>query len=392
MPSNTVLLFREERFFKTPDGVIWSKWGTGPRVWASYTEVFPRITVIARIADVQRPQSGWTPSSIPNLTWSTIPYFDSLRSFLSNRRHILTALSTVASNRSPLILRVPSPLANLAYRTLASRPFALEVAGDPYDQLSPRSMTHPLRPLIRRSYTLLQQRLCRRARVLRYVTQSALQTRYPPGPQSAVFAASDADLDDALFRSTPRVFSLDPLRLVTVGMMEQLYKGQDTLLRTVALLTRSGHTVRLTLVGDGRHRQSLERMAAQLGIANAVDFTGVLDRPALITRLDNSDLFVLPSRQEGTPRAMLEAMARRLPCIGSNVGGIPELLETDVLVSPDDPGRLFEKIAEVIRRPDTLNYWSERNFQVALEHSAEKRRAHDIAFLTCVAETCADNS
>ena len=68
-------------------------------------------------------------------------------------------------------------------------------------------------------------------------------------------------------------------------------------------------------------------------------------------QLDASDLFVLPSRQEGMPRALIEAMARGLPCIATRVGGVPELLPEDVLVAPGDAGELAAKILEVAASP-----------------------------------------
>ena len=63
-------------------------------------------------------------------------------------------------------------------------------------------------------------------------------------------------------------------------------------------------------------------------LRDRVRFRGQLTTPVDVrAELDRADLFVLPSRQEGLPRAMIEAMARALPCIGSSVGGIPELLQ-----------------------------------------------------------------
>jgi glycosyltransferase involved in cell wall biosynthesis len=88
-------------------------------------------------------------------------------------------------------------------------------------------------------------------------------------------------------------------------------------------------------------------------------------------QLDQADLFILPSRQEGLPRAMVESMARALPCIGSRVGGIPELLASDDLVPPGDVMALAEKIREVLTDPQRLAAMSLRNLTLSRQYHEE---------------------
>ena len=100
-------------------------------------------------------------------------------------------------------------------------------------------------------------------------------------------------------------------------------KGLTTLLEAFALLPAGLATSRLLLVGDGPDRAVLAALAAQLGIADRVEFAGFLDDPA--SWLARMDVFALPSLHEGFPVALLEAMAAGLPCVASAAGGIPEL-------------------------------------------------------------------
>src|SRR5207253_6445170 len=118
-----------------------------------------------------------------------------------------------------------------------------------------------------------------------------------------------------------------------------------------------------------QYRSELESRANAAGLNGAARFRGQLASPdAVRAELDRADLFVLPSRQEGLPRAMLEAMARGLPCIGSTVGGIPELLPAEDLVPPGDASALTQKIHDVLGDPQRMARMSARNLEKAREY------------------------
>ena len=116
-------------------------------------------------------------------------------------------------------------------------------------------------------------------------------------------------------------------------------------------------------------------------------FLGQLPAGAAIrAQLDQADLFVLPSYQEGLPRAMIEAMARALPCIGSNVGGIPELLSAENMVLPGDVTALANKIREVVTDPQRMEQMSIRNLEKAKEYREDILHARRVAFYHQVRE------
>lgn len=131
-------------------------------------------------------------------------------------------------------------------------------------------------------------------------------------------------------------------------------------------------------MGDGKYREFLEQRARTLGLAEKVTFLGQLPAGAKVReQMDKADLFILPSRGEGLPRAMIEAMARALPCIGSTASGIPELLSPEDLVPPEDAASLARKIAEVLADPGRMSGMSVRNLEKAKEFESrilQKRR------------------
>jgi glycosyltransferase involved in cell wall biosynthesis len=170
--------------------------------------------------------------------------------------------------------------------------------------------------------------------------------------------------------------------VVTVGSLDQPYKGIDTLLRATAEAgTRSGIGVKLTIVGEGRLRPAYESLARELGIRSAVYFAGQVPAgDAVRQHLDASDVFVLASLSEGLPRSMIEAMARGLPCLGSSVGGIPELLSPDLMFMSGDWRELARLITTLRDDPASYRSAAEQASLVAQNYSVsrlqERRVAH----------------
>jgi glycosyltransferase involved in cell wall biosynthesis len=131
----------------------------------------------------------------------------------------------------------------------------------------------------------------------------------------------------------------EPVVAATTANLEY-WKGVDVLLEACAQLR---HPLRLEIFGDGSERPGLEARAAALGLD--ATFHGFVDD--LQERLGDVDLFVLPSRAENFPIAILEAMASGLPVVSTSVGGVPELVadgDTGLLVEPDDPAALAAAI------------------------------------------------
>lgn len=139
---------------------------------------------------------------------------------------------------------------------------------------------------------------------------------------------------------------------VVLGYIGQLIprKGLDTLMRAFSRL--DGHKFQLSLVGDGPLRSELEALAEKLKIRDRVTFYGF--REDRIALLKGFDLFVLPSRLEGVPRCLMEAMAASVPIVASNISGCQKLLQdrhSGLLFEVNDAGDLRAKIEEVVRAP-----------------------------------------
>ncbi|WGD30032.1 glycosyltransferase family 4 protein [Ancylobacter sp. WKF20] len=153
-------------------------------------------------------------------------------------------------------------------------------------------------------------------------------------------------VDAGRFVPAPASAPGEAMRLVIVGRLVH-QKGIDSLLTAMA---RAGVPLTLEIVGDGEARAELEAQPAALGIAGRVTFTGWLDRAHLPAVYAGADLFVFPSRDEGMPNVVLEAMAAGLPVIGSDIAGNRDLIvpeETGLLVPVDDPDALARALARL---------------------------------------------
>ena len=150
--------------------------------------------------------------------------------------------------------------------------------------------------------------------------------------------------------SRPRAHpEVEPPRVVTVGRL-QAPKDPLSLVRALAELRAT--PVRTQIVGAGPDRAAVEAEIERFGLSETVEVAGHRDDVAEI--LAGSQIFVLSSRSEASPMAVLEAMAAGLPVIASRVGGLSELVvenETGLLVAPGDPRALAAAIGSLVENP-----------------------------------------
>ena len=370
------LVVLEQRYLRTPDGAIWSTSTCAYPFWLRYRDVFDSVRVVARVGDVSAAKPTWLRADGPGVSFAAIPTYVGPRQYLFRRGEVRRAVQEAFVPGDAVILRVGSVLSDALLPKLRELryPYAVEVVSDPWDVFSPGAVHHPLRPFFRRWFAHRLRVQCRGAAAAAYVTDSALQHRYPPAPGVEAIGCSDVELPREAFVDFSRSQRKagQPATIITVGTLEQLYKAPDILIDAVGLAVKDGVDLRLVFVGDGQYRPWLQERAEKLGIGNRVRFVGWLPVGAAVRReLDQADLFILPSRQEGLPRAMIEAMARGLPCIGSTVGGIPELLSREDLVDPNDARGLADLIREVVTHPVRMEGMSSMNLRKAREYREE---------------------
>lgn len=160
-------------------------------------------------------------------------------------------------------------------------------------------------------------------------------------------------------------------------------KGLDVSLRAFAAFCQEYPRSDFTIAGEGPLREEMERLAADLGVADRVHFAGFLNGPSLCELYQNSHAFLHPSQttadqnQEGIPNSMLEAMATGLPVLATYHGGIPEAIhdnETGLLVEERDGDRLLDNLFRLAREDglwQKIGDAAARDVRENFEHSAQ---------------------
>lgn len=144
-----------------------------------------------------------------------------------------------------------------------------------------------------------------------------------------------------------------PVQIVTVARLTWI-KGLSSALQTMAQLLKSGIQIHYTVVGEGPDREFLLHEIHELGLTNFVTLAGKLSHADALGRMQNSDIYLQPSLNEGFCNAVLEAQAMGCLCVASRVGGLIENIEDGVtgwLVEPRNPNAWVERVMQLISLP-----------------------------------------
>lgn len=169
-----------------------------------------------------------------------------------------------------------------------------------------------------------------------YVTSEFLQKRYPckndsVSASNVLISASDESALERRIEKITNTAKNSEITLMTTAAVNVRYKGQGYVINAIPKLNELGFKVKYVLVGEGDDR-FLRGEAERLGVSNQVEFKGSLPLDEVFTLLDDADIYIQPSLQEGLPRSVIEAMSRGCACIGFKTAGIPELIEERFVV------------------------------------------------------------
>jgi glycogen synthase len=158
-------------------------------------------------------------------------------------------------------------------------------------------------------------------------------------------------------RLQPEPLAHDEPRLLCLGRLVW-DKGFDLALSAFVRLLKQFPRARLLVAGDGPVRADLERQAAELGVADAVEFHGWLAPDQVPALLNRVTMVLTPSRREGLPLVAIQAAQMRRPVVAARAGGLPEVVvhgETGLLVAPEDSGAVGDAMSYLLENPDVAD-------------------------------------
>src|SRR5579863_3456313 len=180
--------------------------------------------------------------------------------------------------------------------------------------------------------------------------------------------------------------------ILIVGRLSR-EKDHLTLLEAVNRL-RSTVTPHLVIVGEGPERHRIEERVRHLALGEHVTFTG--QQSSAEPWYGIADVAVLSSLSEGSPNALLEAMATRVPVVATAVGGVPEMVaheESALLIHPGDPVSMSAAMARVLTEPELARRLTARSYELILErHEPEERIRQLVSIYRSLTEKPARNS
>lgn len=342
-------------------------------LWGRYLESFSEIRVVARVlSDNEYPIEEVNLASSEKVSFIDLPYYIGPLQYLKVKGKISKILNDNIQGGFVYLCRVPGTIGSAAYKILRKKhiSYGVEVVGDPWDVFAPGSFNHPLRPLLRCYSSWRLRRIVENSSCCLFVTEYKLQNRYPAGKGAFQIAVSDVMIK--AFNNLPKkIDKKDCYNLISVGSLAQMYKSPDNVLRAIQILKKNNINVHLQWLGDGIFKKKMIGYAEVLGISECVSFIGNVPFSEVLEYLDKSDIFLLVSKTEGLPRALIEAMSRGLPCIGSKVGGIPELLDASVLIEPGNYIQLAKKIKYMIENPQFTNEQAKINLDKSQKFTDE---------------------
>lgn len=354
-------VFVHDHVFKRDGKNYYSEGQLTNNTWQRYLNFSDSLTVMARYEFVEAGEvSKLNLSSQDKVMFCCFSKIGIKEDLFTNE--ISSKLNEVINEADVVVCRVPSFLGAKAFfaaRQL-NKKILLEVVGCPFDSL--RTHGSVLGKILAPIEYYKLKRILAKSNYSIYVTKYFLQKRYPTNGVS--INASNVELIEHGYKID---LNKDVKVIKFIGSLKAKYKGLKDLIYALNYLKSEYAMLELHVLGSG-DKNEYENLINKLGV-NVTFFDPIPEGRLIFKWLSEGDLYVQPSHTEGLPRALIEAMSVGLPCIGTDVGGIPELLHRDALCSKKSPKELTKVITRFLNDKSFRKKQSEINYIVASDYN-----------------------
>lgn len=335
-----------------------------------YLQNFQQMIISTRVKNMDEEKgdvSGYRQTDGENVEVKPINSYKAIPDAIINRKHIEKEIGEILQNVDKVIIRMPSVIGMFACKCAEKykKPYLIEMVACPWDGYS--NHTHWEGKILAPIMWHLNRKYIKKAPKVLYVTDKYLQKRYPTKGEQ--IACSDVVLnefdDDVLQERLKKIKNMDmksTIKLATIASVELKYKGQEFVMKAMSRLNKEGKKFEYYLAGAGDNTR-LKNIARKYKIEEQVHFLGSLPHNEVFRLIDDIDIYIQPSLQEGLPRALIEAMSRACPAIGSTTGGIPELLEPKYIFKKKKYKKLV-RILNQIKKED-LEEQAKKNYNMS---------------------------
>lgn len=356
--------------YKDIDGVYCSTTLTDA-IFSRYLDVVDELVIATRVYPLHTTfgNAGQERITLSSLRFIDFPNVNTPRALFGIISRVKKMLEEEMKNVDLVFIRGGTiALISVAVAKKLGKPYLLECGGSAWDSYWYHSLVGKF---IAPFMEIKSKIAVRDAAMVVYVTKDWLQRKYPTNGISA--SVSDVLIDF----SDPNILSnrikhieerhTNQLIVGTTAAVDVRYKGQEYVIKAISLL-KNKVNICYEIVGGGNSTY-LKNLAMKYGVSDNVCFKGELTHAEVLSWLDSIDIYIQPSITEGLPRALIEAMSRGCPALGTDVGGIPELLNQKFLFKKRSP----ENIAKIINRMDSneLKSAAIENYNKAKQYNLE---------------------
>ncbi len=368
-----IAFIHDHKFVKIKDQ-YYTTGGMNNELWSFYLQQVQTLHVFARIIESNKLTSSL--SSTSNVFFSFSRFYKSPKDFFFNNRKITSEIDAFLKDKDGVIIRLPSFLGLLAVNVCNKNnlPYLVEVVGSAYDALSNYGDFFG-RVLAKYIHNLNKEAILNAPFAI-YVTQEFLQSEYPCN--NITEAASDVQIIfDENFNISSRIDKIKKndnkhIVLGQIGNLEVLYKGYEEVFKVLSLLKSeyNDYIFEYRIVGSG-NPSKIMKIIAYYKLENEVKLLGKLNKHQVDNFLDNIDIYVNPSYQEGLPRAVIESLSRGCPALTSDIGGTSELIEPLYMHKPGDYKDLYNQLVTLIKDKNEMMRVAMRNYNHSLNYNAD---------------------